>query len=255
MVRKIEIIGLKDFPEIKPGDDIGEIIVEHVRKLGIEINDGDVIVIAQKIVSKSEGRIIDLDKINNVTEEALEISANTGKDPRLVQLILNEALEVLKVERGHIITLTRHGIVCADSGIDFSNVNGSGRRVTLLPTNPDISARRIRSKIMELTGKKVAVIITDTYGRPFREGVVNMCIGFAGIEPFKNYIGQKDRYGYIFKTTKVCIVDEIAAAAELIMGQGSEGIPVIIIRGLNYQECEECSLRDIIMPKEKWLFR
>ncbi|RLE57311.1 MAG: coenzyme F420-0:L-glutamate ligase [Thermoprotei archaeon] len=253
-VPKVEIIGLLDFPDVKPGDDLGKLIVEVARRNGIEFMDGDVIVIAQKIVSKSEGRIVDLQTVKP-SEYAVKLGEELGKDPRLVEVVLRESHEVLKAEAGHLISLTRHGFVCANAGVDLSNVDGSGLRVTLLPVNPDESARRIRERIKELTGRDVAVVITDTFGRPFREGVVNFAIGISGIHPFRDYIGKVDRYGYVMRVTKVCIVDEVAAAAELVMGQGAEGIPVVVIRGLRYERRDDASIQEVVMRKEKWLFR
>ncbi|RLF19107.1 MAG: coenzyme F420-0:L-glutamate ligase [Thermoprotei archaeon] len=251
---RIEIIGLKGFPDVKKGDDIGKLIVEIARKNGVELMDGDVVIVAQKIVSKAEGRIVDLDKIVP-SKTAYELGEKLGKDPRLVEVVLRECREVLKAESGHLIVLTRHGLVCANAGVDASNVDGSGIRVSLLPIDPDESARRIRKRIRELTGKNVVVVITDTFGRPFREGVVNFAIGFSGIAPFRDYIGKPDRYGYIMRVTRVCVVDEIAAAAELIMGQGGEGIPVVIMRGVKFDWDEKAGLEQVIMNRSKWLFR
>ncbi len=251
-VRKVEIIPIFDFPDVKHGDDVGLLIVESCRRCGIDILDNDIIVIASKIISKAEGLIIDLRDVKPSTQ-AYEISKLCNLDPRLVEVIIREG-EVLKVKSGLLITFTR-GIVCGNSGVDFSNVDGSGVRVALLPKNPDESARRVRFRIRELTGRDVAVIITDTCGRPFRRGAVNFAIGISGIRPFRSYVGRRDRYGYEMTRTSICIVDEIAAAAELVMGQGDEGIPVVIVRGLEYEKCEECSINDVVMPREDWLFR
>ncbi len=249
---RVEIIGLTRIPDVKPGDDVASMIVQSCAEENIEIRDGDVIVISQKIVSKAEGRVVDLEHVKP-SERAVEISKLCGLDPRLVELIIQEG-EVLKIKRGLIITLTR-GVVCGNSGIDFSNVDGSGRRVTLLPRDPDRSAKLIRDRIYELTGKRVAVIIVDTCGRPFRRGAVNFAIGLSGINPFRSYIGKTDRYGYVMRRTSVCIADEIAAAAELVLGQGDEGVPVAIVRGLRYDESETHRAADIVMPREQWLFR
>lgn len=250
---KIEVIGLKYDKEICPGDDIANIIVDLLKKYSINIDNNDIIVISHKVVSKAEGRVINLSSITP-SQEAIKISRETGKDPRVVELILREAKEVLKVENGHIITFTHHGIVCANSGVDMSNAGGSDK-VVLLPLDPDKSAERIRRRIMELTGKQVAVIISDTYGRPFRLGVINLAIGFSGIKPFRSYIGKPDRDGYIMRVTEVAIVDELASAAELVMGQGAEGVPFALIKNISYEVCENCNFNDVVMDKSKWLFK
>lgn len=250
---RIEIIGLHYDKEIVKGDDIGKIIVELSRKYNVKINDKDIIVVAHKVVSKAEGRVVNLNSISPSTR-ALEIGKETGKDPRLIELILRESQEILKISNGHIITLTKHGIVCANAGIDASN-SGGDEYVVLLPTDPDASARTIRNTIRKLLGVDVAVIITDTYGRPFRLGVINLAIGFSGIKPYRDYRGKPDRNGKLMRITMVTIVDEIAAAAELVMGQGAESIPFAIVKGISYEKCEECGFKDIYMPKEKWLFR
>ncbi|RLE72815.1 MAG: coenzyme F420-0:L-glutamate ligase [Thermoprotei archaeon] len=254
MAKKVLIYGLETVPKIEPGDDLAKIIVECAEKEGVGIEDGDIIVVSSKIVSKAEGRIVSLENVE-VCEKAEELSEKTGKDPRLVQLILNESEELVKVKRGHIIVKTRHGIVCANAGIDRSNVAGREDIVVLLPTDPDKSAESIRESIMKLTGKTVAVIITDTYGRPLREGQIDMAIGLSGINPFKDYRGKKDWMGYTLKIKRIALADEIAAAAELVKGNGGEGIPVAIIRGLEYRVSENASARELNMIREKWLFR
>ncbi len=251
-MRKIELIALEKIPDIVPGADLGEVIVNACKMEGVQLQDGDVVVISSKIVSKAEGRIVDLESVKP-SEKARELAKITELDERVVELILREG-EVLKTKKGLIITLVR-SVVCGNSGIDFSNVDGSGRRVCLLPEDPDESARRIRERIRELTGRDVAVLIVDTCGRPFRRGVVNFVIGLSGMNPFRSYVGKRDRYGYTMSKTVVCIADEIAAAAELVMGQGDEGRPVVIVRGVEYEKCETCTSRDILMPKDEWLFR
>ncbi len=251
-MKRLEIIALDNIPEITPGTDLGEVIVSACAEEGVRIQDRDIIVISSKIVSKAEGRIVDLDSVVP-SERAQEVAKLAELDERLVELVLREG-EVLKIKKGLIITLVRT-VVCGNAGIDFSNVDGSGKRVCLLPEDPDESARRIRNRIRELTGRDVAVLIVDTCGRPFRRGVVNFVIGLAGMCPFRNYIGRSDRYGYTMTRTVVCIADEIAAAAELVMGQGDEGRPVVIVRGVDYEPCETCSSRDILMPRHEWLFR
>jgi coenzyme F420-0:L-glutamate ligase/coenzyme F420-1:gamma-L-glutamate ligase len=252
-MRSVEIYGLRIDREIIPGDNIAEVIVMASKMNGIEILNGDIIVVSSKVIAKSENRIISLDSVEP-SKEAIEIANTTNKDPRLVELILRESKEVLKIERNNIIVLTKHGIVCANAGIDQSNTGGTGR-VVLLPVNPDISAKRIREYINKVLGINVAIIVSDTYGRPFREGQVNFAIGFSGICPYRDYRGQSDRDGYILRVKNIAIVDEIAAAAELVMGQSTENTPFAIVRGIEYNICEESSFNDVVMPKERWLFR
>ncbi len=250
---KVAIYGLETIPKIRRGDDIGEKIVEAALKEKVGIEEGDIIVVSSKIVSKSEGRIIDLKEITP-NEEARRVAAKVAKDPRLVELILRESKKVIKAEKGHLIVKTRWGFTCANAGIDRSNVRGDADVVILLPENPDLSARKIRLKVEKLTGKNVSVVITDTYGRPLREGQVDMAIGSAGICPFKDYRGKKDLEGYVLKAKLIALLDEIAAAAELVKGNGAEGIPVAIIRGLKYDKCKETDTRILAMKEEKWLF-
>lgn len=233
MARKIEVYGLEGVPEIKPGDNLAETVVKCAKKEGVNIEDGDIVVVSSKIVSKAENKIVFLDNVK-VSKEAEEIALKTRKDPRLVQLILNESRNLVKVEKRHLIVETKHGIV---SGIDKSNVAGREDIVVLLPDNPDESARKIREAIKALTGKNVAVIITDTYGRPLREGQVDMAIGLSGIASFRDYRGTKDWKGYELKVKRIAMADEIAAAAELVKGNGNS------------------SAKALNMAREKWLFK
>ncbi|RLE93637.1 MAG: coenzyme F420-0:L-glutamate ligase [Thermoprotei archaeon] len=251
---EVKIIGLENFPLVREGDDLGLLIVETAKKNNVEIADGDIIVVSSKIVSKAEGRVVKLSEIVP-SEKALKIAEITGKDPRLVEVILRESIKVVKAVRGHLIVTTKHGLVCANAGVDKSNVAGTSEIVALLPENPDESARKIRKRIRELTGKNVAVIITDTYGRPLREGHINMAIGAAGIEVFKDYRGTEDLFGYILRVKRIAIADEIASAAELVMGNGAEGIPVAVIKGLKYKASDKASARELNMPENKWLFK
>jgi len=253
-VPRIEIIGLENFPIVKKGDDLAQLIVKVATENYVKIDDGDIIVVSSKIVSKSEGRIVDIRDVEP-SKKALDIAEITGKDPRLVEVILRESTKVVKATKGHLIVSTKHGIVCANAGVDKSNVVGDPYIVALLPEDPDRSAERIRAGIKELTGKDVAVLITDTYGRPLREGHINMAVGLSGLEPFRDYRGKKDLFGYVLRIKRIALADEIASAAELVMGNGSEGVPVAIIKGLKYTRSEESSARELNMPEEKWLFR
>lgn len=255
MAKKIEFIGLETLPEIRKGDDIGKLIVEACEKEHVNIENGDIVIITHKIISKAEGRIINLHKIVP-SKKAIEIAEYTSKDPKLVELILRESEKIVKLtSEGHIIVRTRHGIICANAGVDASNIAGTEDIVALIPEDPDRSAKKIRERIRELTGKDVAIIITDTYGRPLREGMINMAIGLSGIKPFRDYRGRHDLYGYQFRVTVIAVADELASAAELLMGQGKEKIPVVIVKGYEFERSETSSARELNMPEEKWLFK
>lgn len=251
-MKEIRIIAIEGIPEVYPNDNIAEIIIHAVNQLGLSIDNNDIFVIAQKIVSKSEGRIVNLKEIEP-SSKAIEISKICGKDPRFVELVLRESEKVVKVAQGHLIVKNKQGIVCANAGIDKSNINGEDYYI-LLPLDPDESARRIRKEIMKITGKKVGIIISDTYGRPLREGQVNFAIGVAGVPVFRDYRGRKDRYGYVLHVKNIAHADEIASAAELLIGQAEESIPVVLIKGLETID-EEQSAKMLNMPEEKWLFK
>jgi coenzyme F420-0:L-glutamate ligase/coenzyme F420-1:gamma-L-glutamate ligase len=252
--KNVSIIGLTGVPSIKNGDDIAELIVKAAEKQGIFIEDGDVLVVAHKIVSKAEGKVFRLKDVKP-SEEARKLAKITSKDPNFVELVLQSAHKIVKASPETLIVETKSGIVCINAGIDKSNVKGKDA-YAVLPPDPDASARRIRQKIMELTGKRVGVIISDTYSRPFRKGQVEFAIGIAGINPFKDYRGQKDLYNYVLRVKNIAIADEIAAAAELVMGQGNEGTPVAIIKNLERAEqSDNCSTNDLFISKHEDLFR
>ncbi|MDH5783836.1 MAG: coenzyme F420-0:L-glutamate ligase, partial [Candidatus Bathyarchaeota archaeon] len=238
-MKAVSIIGLAGFPSVKSGEDLAELIINTAQKQGVSIEDGDILVVAQKIVSKAEGRVFQLKDIKP-SKKARKLVKTTLKDPNFVELVLQASRKIVKASSDTLIVENENGLICINAGIDKSNVEGEDC-YALLPRDADNSARRIRQKIMELTGKKVAVIISDTYSRPFRKGQVEFAIGIAGINPFKDYRGEKDLYNYVLKVKNIAIVDEIAAAAELIMGQGSEGIPVAIVKNLDRTEpTEDC---------------
>jgi coenzyme F420-0:L-glutamate ligase/coenzyme F420-1:gamma-L-glutamate ligase len=253
-MKKVEIIGIEGLPEIKENDDLVGLILEGIKSENIELQDNDVIVISQKIISKWEGKIVNLNDVIP-SQKAIILSKITQKDPRFVELVLRESRRIVKAKAGHLIVETKHGIVCANAGIDRSNVKGEEEYVTLLPEDPNKSARIIRNEIEKRTGKKVGIIISDTYGRPLREGQINLAIGVSGVKIFKDYRGKADRSGYILQVKNIAIADELASAAELIMGQGDEGIPVAIIRGLNILTNEDEDANKLNMPYEKWLFK
>ena len=253
MKSRIEIIPIPVVPDIKAGDKLDLIILESMSNANEFLSKGDIVVVAQKVISKAEGRLIDL-KLVNPSKKSLQIAKQNDKDPRLIELILNESVDILRLARGIIIVETKRGLICANAGVDQSNVENSNHYATLLPEDADLSARELRHSFKRKTGIDVAVVITDTFGRPFREGQINVAIGIAGIQPIKSYIGTMDMYGKKLKVTEIAVVDEIASAAELQMGK-SERIPVVIIRGYLYQMVENSSLSQLLRSKEKDLFR
>lgn len=254
MVKKVSIFGLEGLPLIKSGDDLASLIVSEAKTNDVAIEDGDIIVIAQKVVSKAEGRIIQLDEVTP-SEKALEIAKKTGRNPKLVELVMRESKRFLKASRQILIVEDQRDIVSINAGIDKSNVEGANR-YALLPVDPDESARRLRSRIMKLTGKKVGVIISDTYSRAFRRGQVNFAIGLAGIDPFYDYRGMEDLFGYVLQVKFSAVADELASATELVMGQGKEAIPVAVVKGLNrIVFSEDASSRELVISEKEDLFK
>ncbi|MEM3769646.1 MAG: coenzyme F420-0:L-glutamate ligase [Candidatus Bathyarchaeia archaeon] len=254
-MKEFKATALEGFPFINPGDNVAQIIVETAVKNGLKIEDGDIIVIAQKIFSKAEGRIVNLKEVVP-SEEAKEIARKTGKSSKFVELVLRETKEVIKASSEILLVEDVRGLVCINAGIDKSNIKGESN-FTLLPEDPDASAEKCRKEIRRLTGKDVAIIICDTYSRPFRRGQVNFAIGLAGIKPFKDYRGKRDLYGYVLKVKNVAVVDEIAAAAELLMGQAEEAMPVVILKGLKgiVEFSEKSSAKELKIEKDEDLFR
>lgn len=251
--QKIEIIPVLGIPLIKKGDNISQILLKCLKDNDISLEDSDVIVICQAIVSKAEGNIVDLREIHP-SKEAQEFSHKTGKDPRLCELILREAVEIVRVGKGPIIAETKHGIICASCGIDHSNVAGNKDFVALLPEDPDKTAFQIREAIKKETGKDVAVIISDTQGRPLRSGAVGTAIGLSGLLPIWVRAGESDLYGYVLEASPIAVADELASAASLLQGQSNEGIPIVIIRGARYLKGEGTA-RGLLREREKDLFR
>ena len=253
----ITIIPVKIFKNVDKNDNIAILIHRSLNSNNLQIKDNDILVIAQKVISKSEDRIYHLDNIVP-SKKALEIFAIHKKDPRLIELILMESKDIIKVTDKVLIVETKHGFVCANAGIDQSNVNVESDTVLLLPENPDESAKKIRSYIYHMLKKNVSVIISDTFGRPFRKGQTNVAIGVAGICPLKSYIGKTDTFGKILKVTEISIIDELASAAELVMGKTLE-IPVAIIRGYGYKivdlDDSEVSIKSVFREKSQDVFR
>ncbi len=260
---QITLTAVPDMPLIRPGDDLAAILLERLSRAGLTLQDGDVLVLCQKVVSKAEGRAVRLDTVTP-SEEARALAAETGKDPRLVELILREARAVLRARFHLIVVEHRLGWICANAGIDRSNVaqpedDGSARLtgagvVLLLPADPDRSAREIRARLVAASGADVAIIINDTHGRPFREGAVGVAIGVAGLLPLSDLRGRSDLFGYTLQTTVLATADEIASAASLLMGQADEGRPAILVRGAPVVSGVGAA-RDLQRPAEKDLFR
>ena len=241
---ELRIIPVADLPEIEADDDLAELITAR-----IELEDGDVVVLAQKIVSKSEGRVIELASIEP-SGEAIEI-AGDDDDPRRIEVILREAARVVRVRPPLVIAETTHGFICASAGVDSSNAPAPGMLV-LLPVDPDASAARIRERLGDLTGKTVAVLITDSFGRPWRQGTIDVALGASGLEVMRDLRGTRDRVGYELHATQIAVADEIASAAELVMGK-VDGIPAAIVRGL--EVAGDGIAHDLVIPEERDLFR
>jgi coenzyme F420-0:L-glutamate ligase/coenzyme F420-1:gamma-L-glutamate ligase len=261
---------LHHIPLIRHGDDLADILVSALAANGIELADGDILVVTSKIVSKAEGRMVDLASVQP-SEDALELARRSEKDPRLAELILRESAEILRVRAGTVIVEHRLGFVCANAGIDHSNVTpapspdspppfsekmgeGPGEGVLLLPRDPDASSRAIREKIESKTGKKIGVMLVDSHGRAWRIGTVGMCIGLSGIPAVMDERGWKDLFGRELQITVVGVADELAAAASLMMGQAAEGTPVVHARGFPYP-LREGSMKELLRPKNQDMFR
>lgn len=252
---KLEIIGVTGIPLLKKGDHLDEILLKAISDMDLKIQEGDVLVIAETAVAKAEGNIIKLEYMEPGAT-AMELASKTGKDPELVEAILQESEEVIKVGPDFIISETKHGFVCANAGIDESNVEEG--LATPIPHNPDKIASKIRSKIQNITGAKIAVIISDTQGRAFREGAIGVAIGISGMDPLWDRSGEKDLYGRELKTTSIGVADELASAASVVMGQADEGIPIVLIRGVNYPEHlknDSANIKPLIRPKKYDVFR
>ena len=249
----VQVIAVENLPLIKKGDNLGQLIVEGTKKQNTPIQEKDVIVVTHVAVSKAEGNIINLDQVTP-SERAKEIAQKINKDPAMVEVILQETKDIVRIGQNSIITETKSGVICANAGVDRSNVSGD-RNVVPLPKNANASAQNIRQEIKRLTGANVAVIVSDTHGRPFRMGEINVTVGVAGIKPIRDRRGEKDLFGYVLRIKQTAIADELSSAAELVIGQANEGIPAAIIRGYKYQTAENASATELTRPKEKDLFR
>ena len=248
---------LKNIPLIRQGDHLADILLNALQSSGAELQDNDILVLAQKIVSKSEGRMVNLNEVTP-SSRAMELAPQVDKDPRLIELILEESNEVLRVRKGVIVVEHKLGFVCANAGIDHSNVMGEGNDkeefVLLLPKDPDGSAKKLREEIKQKTDKTIGIMIIDSHGRAWRNGTVGLCIGLSGIPALIDERGWQDLFGYTLKATIVGVADELAAAASLVMGQASEGTPAVHVRGFPYP-LGEGALKDLIRPKDTDMFR
>ena len=246
------ILPVHGIPDIARGDNLGKLIVTKLRGQDDEIQRGDIVIVSQKIISKAEGRIISLNRVKP-SPFALEIAKEANKDPRHVETILRESRKIIRMKGGHLITETRHGFICANAGVDMSNVGRQRDIVTLLPLDPDKSAASLRASIRQLTGQDVPVIITDTFGRAWRLGQVNFAIGVSGIKPIRDYRGTRDMYRYLLHVTEIAVADELASAAELVMNKADK-VPAAIIRGYKFRRGNGTG-RDLVRPEEEDLFR
>ncbi len=256
MPRGLTLTPLPGMPEVRPGDDLAGLVLQALRRAGIALQDGDVLVLAQKVVSKAEGRFARLEDATP-SRRAWELALRTHKDPRLVELILQESAAVLRAVPGVLIVEHRLGFVCANAGIDRSNVppqGPDGEWVLLLPRDPDASAARLRAAWERASAARLGVLIVDSHGRAWRLGTVGMTIGLSGLPALVDLRGQPDRQGYVLQVTQVAVADELAAAASLMMGQAAEGTPVVHVRGFPYPLAEG-RLAHLLRPRERDLFR
>ncbi len=250
----VTLTAVPGIPLVETGDDLAGLIIRAMEASGLDLVDGDVVAITSKVVSKAEGRWVDLATVVP-DDEARRVAAETGKDPREVALVLGESSRISRMRRGVLITEHRHGFVCANAGMDHSNARPGGEWRLLLPADPDGAARDLRARLNERFGVTAAVIITDSHGRPFRLGTVGVAIGAAGLPALWDMRGRPDLFGQALQVTEVGFADEIAAAAGLVQGQAAEGTPVVIVRGLEYPAREDARAADLVRPAEMDLYR
>ncbi|MCL0043954.1 coenzyme F420-0:L-glutamate ligase [Dehalococcoidia bacterium] len=251
MAAEIKIIGINGIPEIKTGMNLSELILQAARAQGSPIQERDILMVTQKIVSKAEGQLVDLSTVTP-SHLAKEWAQTYDKDPRVIEVAFQESRRLSRMDKGVLVTETHHGFHCVNAGVDVSNVPGS-EMVALLPRDPDGSAKKIRQDIHQATGFEVAVVITDTWGRPWRYGVTNVAIGASGIVPLEDYRGTTDVFGYELHGTAVAVVDELAAASELVMGK-VDMVPVALVRGYPYV-FSLGNVKDLLRESDNDLFR
>jgi coenzyme F420-0:L-glutamate ligase / coenzyme F420-1:gamma-L-glutamate ligase len=248
---QISITGITHIPEVRPGDDLTALLLEGARASGVTFEQGDVLIVTQKIVSKAEGRLVDLREVEP-SDLARRYSEAWGKDPRQIEVVFRESRRIVRMERGLVISETHHGFVCANAGVDASNVPGE-HIVALLPADPDASALRLREEIQRATGVEVPVVISDSFGRPWRNGITNVAVGISGLEPLIDYRGRYDEHGYLLSATIIAIADELSSAAELVMGK-LDAAPAALVRGYPFTPAEGRG-RDMVMDPSRDLFR
>jgi coenzyme F420-0:L-glutamate ligase/coenzyme F420-1:gamma-L-glutamate ligase len=245
----VQVLPVDGIPEVRPGDDLADHILRTTD--GDLLKTGDIVVVTHKIVSKAEGRLVDLDTVEP-SSLAKGFSEQYDKDPRHIEVVLRESRRIVRMDRGIIISETHHGFVCANAGVDTSNVPG-GDTVCVLPLDPDASARRLRDALVSRSGADLAVVISDSFGRPWRQGITNVAIGVAGMDPLVDYRGEKDFHGHLLATSILAVADELASAAELVMGK-TANIPVAVVRNYPYRSCSG-SAQHLLMEPERDLFR
>ena len=251
MPKEIRVIAIEGLPEFTPGIDLAPLVLQAAQAQGTPVEEGDIVVVTQKVISKIEGNLVDL---STITPSPLaQLWAETyDRDPRVIEVALGESRRISRMANGVIITETKHGFYCVNAGVDASNIGGG--MVALLPKDSDASAERIREAIHGTAGLRVAVVITDTWGRPWRDGVTNVAIGSSGMAVLLDYRGVTDPYGYELSATLIAVVDELAAVAELVMGK-LDKVPVAIVRGYEYEPSDTAKVRDMIRPPEMDLYR
>ncbi|MBX6342338.1 MAG: coenzyme F420-0:L-glutamate ligase [Thermomicrobiaceae bacterium] len=251
MPAELRVIGVDGIGEAQPGDDVAALVAAGLERSALRLEPGDVVVVTHKLVSKAEGQVVDLASVEP-SALAREWATRFERDPRQVEVVLREARRIVRMDNGLIIAETRHGFVCANAGVDMSNVAGTGA-VSLLPVDPDASARRIREGLRRRFDVDPAVIVTDSFGRPWRKGIVNVAVGVSGLRPLLDYRGLTDEHGYSLHATVIAVADELASAAELVMGK-LDRRPVALVRGYRYQPGEE-GAASLVMERERDLFR
>ena len=250
--KEVRLIPISFADDIKPGDALAEKLLQSMRQYALAFESGDILVVKHKIVSKSEGRIVDLETLKP-SVDSLAWAKKYKLDARVVELSLRESVAVIRRKNGVLITETKHGFICANSGVDVSNVDG-GRHALLLPADPDRTAREIHRGLKKLTKLSIPVLITDTFGRPWREGLVDFCIGIAGVKPLRDDRGHRDPHGYTLHASLEAVADELACAAALVCGKLNR-TPACIIRGFSYQPSRQSSTRELLRPAASDLFR
>jgi coenzyme F420-0:L-glutamate ligase / coenzyme F420-1:gamma-L-glutamate ligase len=247
----VRLIGLRGVPEVRPGDQLADLVLQSVQTSGCALEDDDILVVTQKVVSKAEGCLVELSEVEP-SDLARRFAERYSKDARYVEVALRECVRIVRMDRGILIGQTRHGFVCANAGVDASNVAG-GEVACVLPRDPDGSARALRDELRQRTGRDLAVVISDSFGRPWRNGIVNVAIGVAGMAPLLDYRGQPDDFGRVMHVSVLAIADEVASAAELVSGKVNR-CPFVVVRGYSYSRAEGAAA-DLVMDSTTDLFR